>query len=242
MITRHNSTLTLTDVLRYINMRLGVSVQELELDEEDIMNIITQQTIPIWSSYFPFMPLVRITTKDLIPGTSNEYFIPNEQNLNIFGVHKLYQNNNFYYGYSGHSSSFIPYTDPIYAQLSADRASATILPTLYDYIPPNRIRIRDNGMIHPMCDYLVQVKATQPNHLQGINFGYKDIFCELAYADVLTALYPIRNRFSQFNTAYGQVSAFTEEINNHQNIRDNVIQKLETQYLNSGEIKKIYIF
>lgn len=238
-MAKYNHKLSLTTVLRFINERLGASVQELELDEHEMMQVVLQNTIPTFSKYYPFMPLVRITQDDLIDGTTNEYRIPNPWNLNITDVHKIYQNNNWYCGIAG-GSGYIPFTDPIYSQLSADRTSMTVLPILFDY-ENNRIRIRNNGVFNPPEGYLIQIKATQPSHLLGIPYNLREDFLNLAYYDVLTAYYPIRNRFSNLSTAYASVQFFMDEVNGAKQLRDEVLQKIENEFLFSGQSKKIWI-
>lgn len=242
MAKKYNHNLSLTTVLRYINEKLGASVQELELSEQEMMNIVIQQTIPTFSSYFPFMPLVRVGEKDKISGTTNEYRIPNAYGLNITGIHKIYGANEYTLGLSGGGCGYLPFTDPIYSQLAADRASMTVAPILFDFMPPNRIRIRNNGLMNSHYGYLIQIQATQPSHLKGIDYGYRETFCELAYLDVLISLYPIRNRFRTINTGgYGVLEFFLDEVNSAQERRTALIEKLEQNYLFSAESKKIWV-
>lgn len=237
---KYSHNLSLTTVLRYINEHLGASVQEFELSEQNMMNIVIQQTIPTFSMYFPFAPYIRIDETCKVPGKMNEYYIPNKYNLTILTVTRIISNNIGLYGISG-SVGYIPIGDPITAQVNADAASATILEPLFEFIPPNIIRIKTNGVVRPVAGYLIQVQAIHPNHLKTIGANYRDIFCELAYADVLTALYSIRNRFSQLNTPYGTLTTFMDEINNARQRRDDAIQKLEQNYLYSADVKRIWI-
>ena len=204
------------------------------------MKIVKFNTIPVFSNYFPMMPIIKITEADKIPGSMNEYRIPNPWNLNIIGVHKVFQNNNFYYGVYG-SASYMPFNDPINGQIMNDMASATIAPILFDFMPPNKIRIRNNGSLSSASGYTVQIKVTQPTHLKGIDFGYYDEFLQLAYLDVLISLYPIRNRFSQLQTPYGVLQFFMDEVNSAKQRRDELIEKMENRYLNSGQVKKIWV-
>lgn len=48
------SGLTLTSVLRYINRRLGSTMQEIELSEEEIIRIVLQESLITYSKYFPY--------------------------------------------------------------------------------------------------------------------------------------------------------------------------------------------
>ena len=89
-----NNGLSSTEVLRYINRRLGASVQLLELSEKDMMNVVYQETLPTFSQYFPFLPICILTAKDRIGKSKTEYRIPNPWNLEILGIHKYVLSSN----------------------------------------------------------------------------------------------------------------------------------------------------
>ena len=81
-----------TMVLQSIEKNLGDSFQVLELNTEDVLNIVKNETIPSFSIYYPFYTLVQIDPfKDAVPRRYNAFYIKTD--LEIIGVSKLMAEN-----------------------------------------------------------------------------------------------------------------------------------------------------
>ena len=232
-----NNGLSSTEVLRYINRRLGASVQLLELSEKDMMNVVYQETLPTFSQYFPFLPTCVLTAKDRIGKSKTEYRIPNPWNLEILGIHKYVLSSNEALG-GGWISPFL--ANPIDSMLTSDRLSYLVTPLIVNFLPPNRIQIKQNyyNLIYNIC---ICFKCTNPRHLKTIQPNLRAEFLELCYYDVLLSLYPIRKRFENISTPYGQIQPFTAQIDMAQDSRTQLLQKWRENQLFNGDQKKLWI-
>ena len=75
--------LTPTAVLRHIKKQIGAIPYEPELNDEDIMQIVFQTTLPVFSKYFPYRFRVIVQEKDAVVQSSNTYILPDIDGLNI---------------------------------------------------------------------------------------------------------------------------------------------------------------
>lgn len=237
MRNNSNNGLSQTMVLRYLHSKLGTYVQKQELNDKQMMRVVMQQTLHTFSQYFPFLPMVTLSDKDRINGNCMEYRIPNDWNLQILSLHKYYMNaeNKFGLGWIAPIVS-----NPIDAQLAADRYSMFVTPLTIDYYPPNRLAIKQN--YYNASGYLtVQFKAVHPEHLKTIEPNLRDDFLQLAFYDVCISLYPLRHRFTTINTIYGSLEPFTELLDSAEDKRKELLEKWNRLYLQSGSQKKIWV-
>jgi hypothetical protein len=114
------NTLTPTTVLRYINRIMGALVQQIELTDDEMMRVVFQESLPTFSKYFPFRYKVQLHHSDAIdPEYPNIYRIPNDDNLTLLGVHRVWLDNMNQFG-----GSMLPLVNsPIPNQLMQDYLS-----------------------------------------------------------------------------------------------------------------------
>ena len=208
MRNNSNNGLSQTMVIRYLHSKLGTLVQALELTDKEMMRVVMQQSLHTYSQYFPFLPMVTLSEKDRINGNYMEYRIPNDWNLQILSLHKYYMGaeNKFGLGWIAPIIS-----NPVDAQIAADRYSMYVTPLIVEYYPPNKVVLKQN--YYNASDYLtLQFKAVHPEHLKTIEPNMRDDFLQLAFYDVCIALYPLRHRFSTISTVYGSLESFVELI------------------------------
>ena len=233
----NNNGLTPTMVLRFLNSQLGSAVQTIELTEQEMMRIVFQQSLPTFSQYFPFLPIVELSDKDRINGSYTEFRIPNEWHLKLLSLHKWYLNSETNYS-GGWIAPFV--TNPVDEQILSDSLSSFITPLLINYIAPNKLVILQN--YYNAYGYVsVQFKAVHPNHMKTIQPNMRDDFLHLCLYDVLLSLYPIRHRFSTISTPYGSLEPFFELVDSAKDNRDALISRWRETYLYSGDQKKIWI-
>lgn len=237
MINNSNNGLSATMILRYINSALGSSVQTLELSPKEFMRVVFQQSIPTFSQFFPFLPIVNLSKENEIDGQVTEFRIPNPWNLSLLSLHKYYVGSDQRFG-NGWVAPLV--TNPVDAQLLNDRASMFVTPLIIDFWPPNRLVIKQN-FYHLYDRLAIQFKAVHPTHMKTIEANMRDDFLHLCLYDVLISLYPMRHRFQTINTPYGALEPFFEMVDTAQEKRDALIEKFRANYLLSGEQKKIWI-
>lgn len=240
MHNNSNNGLSPTMVIRYINSRLGSTVQYIELSEKDIMKIVYQQSIQTFSQFFPYLPMVVLTAADKINPTrqsNNDYRIPNPWNLQLLSIQKSILTSSEMYG-GGWIGPFL--TNPIDTILLNDRISMMIPPTIVEFWPPNKVTIKQNyyNMSGKIC---IQFKAVHPQHLKTIEPNLRDQFLHLCLDDVLLSLYPIRHRFQNITTPYGSLQPFYEMVDNAKSDRDALLDLWHANMLTNSEAKKVWI-
>lgn len=229
--------LTPTAVLRYIHRALGSSVQALELSDRDIMQVVYQNSLPLYSEYFPFKPYCILNPKDRIEGQENLYRIPNPFGLQLTGAYRVISNQYLYAG-TGYFG-FIPNINPFDASLTDNLRSLTITPITFDFFPPNAVRIQPAQLL--VNDVVLQFTANHPRHLKTIDSKMREDFCLLCLYDVLLAIRPIRKRFATINTAFGSLEPFNEMVDSAESNRNDLLNKRKEEMLYAGDALKFVI-
>ena len=230
------SGITPTMTLRYIKRMLGSSVQAIELTDEEIMQVVFQESLLTYSKFFPYVFRETITESDSIGGGySNVYRIPNIDKLEIIGIHNVWLDNMNQFG-----GSLLPLiNNPVETQLLNDALSATLTPTTFTYEAPNLVTIRPK--IWHLGAAMIAVKAIHPRHLKTIPIAMRDEWLRLCLDDVLISLYPIRHRFENYTTPYGSLQPFFELVDNAAADKENLLEKWRSDFLKSSTTKKIWI-
>lgn len=229
--------LTPTAVLRFLNSRLGTVVQDLEISEEEMMRVVFQESLYTYSKYFPYKYNIILKHEDLdtFDKRKNIYKIPNKDNMEIFGIHKVFLSAMETYGTMVTPISINPFS----SQIQRDAFSQTITPTTWEFLPPNRIEIKPKITFSSAAT--VVVKAIHPKHLKTINQGMRDEFMLLCLYDVLLSLYPIRHRFQSMSTPFGNIEPFFEMVDSAADKREELLRKWRENFLNDGTAKRIWI-
>lgn len=224
-------------VIRYINSQLGASVQYMELTDKDMMKIVYQQSVPTFSKYFPFLPLVVLNDDDKIAGTMTSFRIPNPWNLQLLSIHKSILTSSEMYG-GGWVGPFL--SNPIDTILMNDRLSMFIPPLTVEFAPPNKITVKQNyyNLSGKIC---IQFEAVHPQHLKSIQPNLRDEFFHLCLDDVLCSLFPMRHRFQNITTPYGSLQPFVEMVDGARQDRAALLERWQMEVLKSGDTKKAWV-
>ena len=227
--------ITATEVLRYINRNLGASMQELELNEDEIMEIVFQESLPTFSKYFPYIMKLEISHKCLVPGQLNSYYLPYQEGIKYSGVHNILTPNVSYYG----NTMLTVNTSPLTSQILEDGYSMSVTPITWDFQEPNIVRIYPRLM--SSTDVLVEAKCVHPKHMKTINFGMREHFLKLCYLDVLVSLYPLRKRFSSLNTPLGNIELFLDQVEQASSQREELLNTMAEMSLKSSSARRIWV-
>jgi hypothetical protein len=229
------SGMTATQVLRYLNRNLGSMLQEIELTKDEMMRVIFQESLPIYSKYFPYKYRTTVNNSNFNPGSLNTYIIPNTDNLEIIGIHKVFISNMAQFG-----STMIPLSyNPFETQIFNDYVSMTVTPVTWQYLPPNQITVFPKIVNYQ--EAILEVKAIHPKHLKTIPMNMRDEFLRLCLLDVLVSLYPLRHRFENFTTPYGNVQPFLEMVDRSIDERKELLDKWNSLHLKDSTAKRIFI-
>ncbi len=226
--------LTGTQVLRYINRMLGTVLQELEISEEEMMRVVFQESLPTYSKFYPYKYRLVVNAENVVTGKNNTYNIPNSDNLEIIGIHKVYISNMTQFG-----STMIPLSyNPFESQIFNDFVSMSVTPLTWMYMPPDRIEIYPK--IINLNSAVLEVKAHHPKHLKTIPMNMRDEFLKLCLYDVLLSIYPLRKRFENFNTPYGSIQPFMEMVESAKGDKEELIERWRSNFLKDDTAKRIW--
>lgn len=211
---------TPTTVLRYLNRMLGTVVQDIEISEEEMMKVVFQETLFTYSKFFPYRYRIALNKSFAISSDyPNVYALPNDDNMQILGIHRVWLSNMNQFG-----GSLLPLVNnPFMSQLLNDQLSMTVTPATFDFQPPNIITIRPKLINNDAA--LVELKTVHPRHLRTISDNMRDEFLKLCLLDVLISLYPIRHRFASLNTPYGNLEPFFEMVDSAKDEREALLEK-----------------
>jgi hypothetical protein len=227
--------LTPTDALRYLKRNLGSVVQTIEISDEEMMKVVFDESLKTFSKFFPYVYNVTLSSADIVPGSENRYYLPNKDNIQIFGIHKIHFDQSIQYG-----ATVVPMTiNPFENQILADYTSAVLPRTTFRFEPPNVVNCYPKLLKN---DYpIIEVKAIHPKHLKTIPIGLRDEFLQLCLCDVLISLYPIRHRFQSMSTPYGNIEPFFDMVDSATEKRDALIQKWQDQFVKSSYVTRVTV-
>ena len=225
-----------TAVLRYIERELGVSHMEvLELSKKDFMETVIQETLPTYSNYFPCYPKLTIDPKaEAVPGHIGIYYLKTD--YEILGVSKCFYNE----VQLGIFPSYWRGTNPLDNYMINSIESIAVLPLTFEYHTPNMVEIFPKTKV--MSNLLVELKAVHPAHMGTVTIAMREHFMKLAYLDVASALFPIRQRFANMNTIYGSIELFMDKLAEAKDKRDELLEKFRVNFLKDSKRKKIYMY
>lgn len=227
-----------TSVLRSIKRRLGASHFPLPLDDEEIMDIIEQETLYTYSTYFPHQFPINVDTKnDLVPGEVGKYFL-DSSDVEILSVAKVFR------GSGVHTHSNYPYMrvntqSAATMQMISDLSSFSEVPETFMFIAPNMIEVFPK--IVNEANFMVTVNCIHPSNLGTIPISMREEFLKLALYDVQISLYQILKHYEGLGTAVGNISLKTEELEAADANRRELLEKWDTMYFKEPIRKKIWI-
>jgi hypothetical protein len=221
--------------MRFINRNLGAALQELELSEEEMMRVVFQETLPTFSKFFPYKYRLQVGNAQFVQGSLNTYEIPNSDNLEIIGIHKVFISNMAQFG-----STMIPLSyNPFETQIFNDYVSMTVTPVTWTYIPPNQVTVFPKIVNYQTA--IFEVKAVHPRHMKTVPMNMRDEFLKLTLLDVLVSLYPLRKRFETMTTPYGTLQPFMEMVERSIDDRKELLERFSNLMLKDSNAKRIFI-
>jgi hypothetical protein len=226
-----------TSVIRRIESELGASIHVLEASGEDILKIVREEVLPLFSIYFPYLfKKVVHPVEDAVPGHDGWYYIKTD--LEVLGLTKILTDN-IESGAVG--LRIVNYAgDPYDRQIEANFRSGTINPTLFEYHHPNMFEIFPKN--NYFRGFLCEVKAIHPSHLQTIPPLLREEFMKACVIEVCKALYPIRHYFANMNTAFGSIELFMQKLEGAEDKREQLLQSWRENMLKNSNRKKIFVY
>ena len=234
--------LTSTNIIKYIEGRLGFRFTDIEMSHDEIIETIRRDTLYVFSKYFPYQERIKIdSVNDLVDGYKNRYYLRTENE--IINVNRIVGIGT--YGADAIGAYIHPAAmmnlmgDPISYQMSADILSLGHNPITFVYYPPNQIEIAPNYVMSN--NYRVILNVVHPSHFGTIPTNLQREFLDLAYYDIAANLYAMRKRFNNMQTSFGALELNLDDLQDAASRREELVQRMESSSLRYGKRKKVII-
>lgn len=219
-------------VLDFIKSNLGFPFMQLEINDEDILDYVTNYTLKEFSYYSPEVKRIGLNldlVDNQVPSKSNEYYIEDPEGREILNVKNIYSTSAQYVA-TGH-----PPMGPLsYGELKEWTLGVETSMTLnlfsdfditFEFTHPNIIRI--SGMRGSSSGFVtVEYERMQSTDLSGVPNDLQWIFMEFALSDIQIVLGRIRKRYSDIKTPFGEVPISAEIGDEGKEKKRELIEKL----------------
>lgn len=232
-----------TTVLRHIKRKIGASHFPVPVDDDEIIEIIEQETLPTFSTYFPYFYNMKVNPKTQSTGEPGCYFIEdNDMDIEVIGIAQVYRDTSTQYDYlESEKYNVSRYTNDFFgSQVLADFTSAVEVPQTFNFHPPNVLEVFPKNSLYN-TPFFVKVKAIHPSHLGTISMSLRDEFLKLALYDVQISMYHILKFYEGMGTGVGNIALKTEEFEAADANRKELLETWSTKYLKESNRKKIWI-
>lgn len=221
-------------VLKYVKTELGFPFTFVELSDEQIIEHVTEYTLNEFSRYVPHDKKLNIDLtleNNKVPGRQNEFYIYDDEGLEILNVKELIFDATDYYFFNHPVMGPMSYGELPSWMLQTEMANQTRTYSdwnrTWDFIHPNVIRI--SPVMTLPNRVLVEYETVQPKDLRGIPNEFQTLFCQLASADIGLIIGKIRSRYGSgtLNTPFGEIPLDNSIQDESKEKREKIIEKLE---------------
>lgn len=220
-------------VLNYIKTNLAFPFQMIEFTDEKILEYISTYTAKEFSYYFPEVRTIGVNLtlpQNKVPGKANEFYIFDEQGLEILGIKNMYFS----------MSNWMFHGHPPLGPLSLGELQGWALATetagwikqfsnwdyTFEFKHPNIVRVSPT----PNSEAWVAVEYERVQHpsFSGIPNDIQMFFLELCLADIMILLGRLRKKYGDGNikTPFGDVPLNAEIGDEGREKKKEVLDKL----------------
>jgi hypothetical protein len=230
-------SLSPTDVLRYIELKIGASSNLIELATGSLLDIVKQVSIPTFSTYFPHRIRLTVdTVADAVPGRQGLYYLKTD--LRVVGVAKMLTD--YTSGMGGLTPNPAYATeDPFTRQMMADLGSFNEHPLTFEWHAPNQVEIHPKVLAPGTI--LFEVKVHHPSHMATIPENMREEFLKLCVLDVKDAIYQVRSKFASINSPFGSIDLNLDSYSDAESKRDELLERWRGNVLRTPKVRKLYI-
>lgn len=223
-----------TRVLRYIKDNLAFPFNFIEIEDDKIMEYVTNYTLREFSYYIPQVQRMGLNItldKNKVPGRSNEYYLYEPEGYEILNVVDVYfdEGNLILHGHPPLGP--LSYGEIKEWALAVTTSMSTKMFSSWDYthefIHPNRLRI--SPVVTNSGPYVtVEYERIQPPDFRGVPNEFQVLFCELALADIMMLLGRIRKKYGDgtLRTPFGEIPLSSEVGDEGKDKKREIIEKL----------------
>jgi len=231
--------ITPTTLLRHVKAQLGATTRPLPVSDDDMMEVVLEETIPTFSKYYPYMYPIMVDPKtDELDSNDmlKSVFVMNTNGLEVLGVKGTYRTD------GQAADARYPYynTNNIYDIAVANNyLSMTQITDTFAFYPPSIIELYPK--MFDKRPFMVIVKCVHLPSLQSIPIKLKDQFFDLATLDIKISFFPILKHYDQLNTPFGTIDLKVNDLEEAKSERNDLLEKFRSMYLKEPERKKIWI-
>jgi hypothetical protein len=233
--------LNATIIIRRLEKKLGFKFMDFEISHEEIIENLKDETLKVFSKYFPYQETCIIDPKDKVEPYNNRFYLKVQNEC--IGVNRLVGGSllgaNYVTGLLHPIAADMLLGDPISRQLNIDLMSFTSNPITFKYIEPGMIEITPT--YNNVRSYIVVVNTVHPDHFGTIPISLEDEFMKYALADTQSALLSMRTRFANMNTPYGNIELYLDQFQGAEDKKEQIEEKWRQNSGKNGNRKKIFI-
>ena len=245
MVGHNNNQMTI--ILNRIERQLGLSVLPLPdgLKKDDWARIIIEDTIPVFSQYFPYEVITLID-----PTLSKDGYAFIDQNLpegaRILGVRDIswesYRSDPRVdrYGMSVYSQDFLSReyaVDDIALTVTGNDLMSLFQNGIFiEFLYPNKIKLTSvNGF--PVSQYRpfpLKILIEHLPNLSSLSPTYMETFIKLAKCDIALAIWNVLKYYDNMDTSYATLALQLDTLQENANARSDVIRELEEAHVTTA--------
>lgn len=232
-------SITISSLLRHIHRKLGTSHFEIPIDEEEIIDIIQQESLYTYSKFYPHFVRTTISIDDLIEHrtSSSMYRIPNPTSLQIIGISRRIDNGRI--GLYNNVFPAVSVMDPITTQAAMDLISGSVVPKTFRYEPPDKIELFPRRLF--MEKEMIEIKCIHKPDLSTITVNMKDEFFELCLLDVKDSIWQILKRKTDINSPFGTINLKIDDYAEAENQKKELLERWRRNFMKSSRRKWVVI-
>jgi len=225
-----------SDVLSFVKNSLGYPFVEVELEDTNILEFITNNTRKTFSYYIPQKVMTSLNTtteSNQVPDKGNEYYITEPDGMEILNVVDIYTTSGELYMFGHPPLGVFSYGELKEWALSVHMAMTTKMFSSFDYTfefkHPNILRIspQTSGLGWIAIEY----ERIQPDDLSGVPNDLQEDFKNLALADIMIVLGRIRQKYTAIRSPFGEIPVGAEILSEGKELRREVIERLERGFI-----------
>lgn len=230
-----------TKVINYVKDNLGFPFMQLELEDNKILEYVKTYTLVSFSDFVRNGKTIYLdlnSNVNKVPGKQNEFYIHDDEGLEIIGVVALYPNEADYYMHGHPPLGPMSWGEAPSWALSTMNAMNTKMYSSFDktweFKHPNIIRI---SPVAGTSSHGVTIKyeTIQPSDFRGIPNELQTLFCRLALADIKIVIGRIRKRYGDGNltTPFGDIPLSAEIFDEGKEERKEIMDMLDETFIPS---------
>ncbi len=224
---------TYANLLDYVKLNLGASTSAFEFNDEQMIDIFRDHTIPEFSKYIPLIRYYRVTeSENLI--TENPTRVYQFKNFcyrimkinNVIGTATL-QDMDMLYLQGGRQSAY-DVTEMLMAVNYAHMAAIAVPPQTWRFFAPDKIEvINASDTMSINRDFICELACIHDSPVT-INPDQYNMLRDLALADIMIYVGRIRSKYESFSGPYGEVQVVSRGwIDEGTTLREKAVEALK---------------